>query len=246
MRVGWLADTGSYIGGAERTQAEFRAAAPDNVEVVDCPPGGVVDCDRYAIHNCVTYTLADMEAIGDRPAFKYWNDIGSWVQADVRAWLDGHTQPICCSPLQADYMGLDAVSIPPPVDLTRFERANANANGRVGAVSVASWRNFGKAPHRVFEWAQRNGGIDFYGDGPFAPEGSTAVEYDRMPELLARYRVFVFLPTVIEPFGRLVVEAWAAGCEVVTNHLVGARWWIENQPDGLKDPAAAFWREVLA
>jgi hypothetical protein len=32
-----------------------------------------------------------------------------------------------------------------------------------------------------------------------------------MPALLAQYETFVHLPIVIEPFGRLVAEAWAAG-----------------------------------
>jgi hypothetical protein len=38
MRVGWLADVPDLPGGAEFTQAEFRAAAPEHVEIIDCPP----------------------------------------------------------------------------------------------------------------------------------------------------------------------------------------------------------------
>lgn len=247
IRVGWLADTASYVGGAERTQAEFRAAAPAGVEVVDCPPGGVQDCDRYAIHNCVTYTLDDLQVIGDRPTVKYWNDVGPWITPEAREWLDEHARPICCSPIQAEYMGLEHVAlIPPAVDLKRFEQAAATANGsRAGAVSIGSWRNFGKAPHRAYEWAAGNGGIDFYGDGSFAPDGSVAVPYDDMPALLARYQTFVFLPTVIEPFGRLVAEAWATGCELVTNGLVGACHWIENDPAAIDTAAEDFWQTVL-
>jgi hypothetical protein len=56
-RVGWLADEAGYIGGAELTTAEFRAAAPEGVEIVDCPPGAVVKgLRRYVIQNCVLYT----------------------------------------------------------------------------------------------------------------------------------------------------------------------------------------------
>jgi len=66
-----------------------------------------------------------------------------------------------------------------------------------------------------------------------------------MPGLLASYKRFVFLPTVIEPFGRVVAEAWAAGCEVVTNNLVGAKWWIENNPGALETAAEDFWRVVM-
>jgi glycosyltransferase involved in cell wall biosynthesis len=67
-----------------------------------------------------------------------------------------------------------------------------------------------------------------------------------MHALLAQYETFVFLPTVIEPFGRLVVEAWAAGCRIVTNNLVGAKWWIENEPGKLDTAAQDFWRVVLS
>ena len=35
MRVAWLADKHNPPGGAELTQAEFRRAAPEGVEVVE-------------------------------------------------------------------------------------------------------------------------------------------------------------------------------------------------------------------
>jgi len=104
--------------------------------------------------------------------------------------------------------------------------------------------NPGKGPGRVIEWGEANGGLDVFGGGPFAPPGSEPVEYDCMPELLARYKRFVFLPLVLEPFGRLVVEAAAAGCEIVTNRLVGSCWWLETQPDKLDTAAEDFWKLV--
>jgi glycosyltransferase involved in cell wall biosynthesis len=246
-RVGWLADEAGYRGGAELTQAEFRAAAPDDVEIVDCPPGGIaVDCDRYVIHNCVLYTEQDFDVIGDRPAIKYHHDVGPHVHPEIKARLAEYTT-VCCSPIQAEYMGLaDALYIPPAVDLARFEQAGLSVNGnRAGAVCVGSWRNFGKAPHKAAEWAHGNGGIDFFGSGPFAPPGSQEVAYEGMPGLLARYTTFVYLPTVIEPFGRLVAEAWASGCEIVTNRLVGARYWIEENPSAIETAGDDFWRVVL-
>jgi hypothetical protein len=66
-----------------------------------------------------------------------------------------------------------------------------------------------------------------------------------MPALLARYKTLVFLPTVLEPFGRVVAEGWAAGCEIVTNGLVGAAYWIEEDPDAISTAAEDFWRVVL-
>lgn len=255
MRIGWLADEAGYVGGAELTTAEFRAAAPEGVEIVDCPVGAVVKgLDAYVIQNCVTYTPKDLDRIVPPPTVartitKFWHDVGPHLQPGVRDWLNHKAHAICCSPVQAEYMGYAGLCtlIPPPIDLARFEQAAANMNGgRSGAVSVGQWRNYGKAPHRAGEWGAQNGGIDFYGDGVFAPRGSREVPYGAMPDLLSRYQTFVFLPTVIEPFGRLVAEAWAAGCEIVTNRLVGARWWIEENPDRLETAAEDFWTTVLS
>lgn len=248
-RIGWLADEAGYVGGAELTTAEFRAAAPEGVEIVDCPPGAVVKgLDAYVIQNCVLYTPKDLERTTGSVT-KFWHDVGPHLQPGVREWLNTNAKHICCSPVQAEYMGLDdAVCIPPPVDLARFEAAAAEVNGsRSGVVSVGQWRNYGKAPHRVAEWARGEGcEVDFFGAGVFAPHGSKEVAYDAMPALLAQYRTFVHLPIVIEPFGRLVAEAHAAGCEIVTNNLVGAKYWITENPDGLYTAGEDFWRTVLA
>jgi hypothetical protein len=247
MRVGWLMDVPDMIGGAELTQEEFRATAPDGVEIVDCLPGAVVKgLDKYVLHNVVQYTLADLQRIGDAPATKYWHDVGPWIQPDIREWLDEHTAYVCCSPIQAEHMGIQAALIPPPVDLDRFSAAAEHVNGdRAGNVCVGSWRNYGKAPHKVAEWARTNGPVDFFGGGFLAPPGSQKVSQAAMPALLASYERFVFLPTVIEPFGRLVAEAWAAGCECVVNELVGAGYWLETNPEAIETATADFWDLVL-
>jgi hypothetical protein len=248
MRVGWLADIPDLPGGAEFTQAEFRAAAPVHVEIVECPPGGVVPgLDYYVIHNSVQYTLADYGVIGATPCLRYWHDVGPWITPECREWLDVNATSICCSPIQAEHMGIEAHVIPPPVDLERFSRAGARVNGhRVGAVCVGSWRNYGKAPHKVAQWAAQNEPVDFYGGGFLAPPGSEEIAQEKMPDLLARYETFVFLPTVIEPFGRLVAEAWAAGCKIITNELVGAGYWVQENPEAIESAAEDFWSVVLA
>jgi glycosyltransferase involved in cell wall biosynthesis len=66
-----------------------------------------------------------------------------------------------------------------------------------------------------------------------------------MPALMARYKTLVFLPTVIEPFGRVVAEAYASGLEIVTNRLVGALYWIQENPDAINTSAQDFWKVVL-
>lgn len=247
-RVGWLADVPDLPGGAEYTQAEFRAAAPEGVEIIDCPAGEVIpDLDRYVVHNCVQYTLDDLLATGGAPVVKFWHDVGPWIAPEVREWLDREATPVCCSPIQAEHMGIEAHLIPPPVDLARFAKAAESVNGsRAGNVCVGSWRNYGKAPHKVAEWGAQNGGVDFFGGGFLAPPGATEVHQDAMPALLASYQTFVFLPMVIEPFGRVVAEAWAAGCQLVVNEHVGAAYWITENPEAIETAGEDFWKVVLA
>jgi glycosyltransferase involved in cell wall biosynthesis len=141
-------------------------------------------------------------------------------------------------------MGLhDAHLIPPAVPLDPFREAAESANGRTGAVAVARnwWAD--KGPVQVEQWAEKNGGVDFYGEGW---EDSRVVDYDDLPEILARYKTFVHLPRVTEPFGRSVVEAWASGCELVVNRNVGSVHWISEESDKLETAAEDFWNLVLA
>jgi hypothetical protein len=249
MRIGWLVDDPEHPGGAELTQAEFRDAAPDGVEIIDCPPGKIdyYGCDRYVIQNCMRYSADELKALTGFPIIKFWHDVGPWMDPEARDFLDRAALNICCSPIQAEHMGIDAICIPPPVDLDRFADAGARVNGsRAGACCVGSWRNYGKAPHKVLEWARGNGGVDFYGGGPLAPPDAREIAYEAMPALLAQYKTMVFLPVVLEPFGRVVAEAWAAGCEIVTNGLVGARYWIEEDPKAIETAGEDFWRVVLS
>ena len=106
-RVGWLADKGEVVGGAELTQAEFRAAAPAGVEIVDCPPGGsrpglrrLRRPELRPVRRCDTRSHARPRVV------KFWHDVGPHLQPGVREALAGATH-ICCSPLQADAMGLE-------------------------------------------------------------------------------------------------------------------------------------------
>jgi glycosyltransferase involved in cell wall biosynthesis len=109
----------------------------------------------------------------------------------------------------------------------------------------------GKGLVQAFEWAEQNEPVDFWGvpqeQVPPSPRinarGIVPPEY--VPEILARYERFVFLPATVEPFGRAVVEAWAAGCELILNRNVGALHWLEH-PAGLSTAAADFWRLVGA
>jgi glycosyltransferase involved in cell wall biosynthesis len=256
LKVGWLVGKPAYTGGAELTQAEFRLAAPEGVEVVNCPPGGVVECDRYVAHNVVPYEMDDMAPLSSRPVVKYQHDVWPQGQADVRRFLLERARLIFTSPLHKERFPWphkdDGVCIPPPVNVDRFKCPSRQAKRqKKGAVAVAQWRNGGKGQQNVIEWSDKNQKLlTVYGPGPYIPIGPNIdymgeLEYADIPRILWQYETFVHLPTVLEPFGRAVVEARAAGCNLIVNNLVGARYWIEEAPDYISSAADDFWREVL-
>ncbi len=248
MRVGWLADDPGYLGGAELTQQEFAAAAPDEVEIVACPPGEVVaGLDRYVAHNVVHYRSAD---IPPGPIVWYHHDLSPHIDPDLRARLDAVATHIFCSPMHRLRYGRDGECVPPPVDLDRYAPTRQIRRNRSGTCSIAGWRGPGKGAQLLKEWADANGPVDVYGGGDFAPVADSLtyrgeIAPEGVASVLHRYERFVFLPTAFEPFCRSVVEAWAAGCEVITNGLVGARHYIERDQDALRTAARDFWRVVL-
>lgn len=256
MRCGWLVDDPGYVGGAELTQAEFLAAAPEGVEVIDCRPGEVVTgLDRYVTHNCVHYSPRDLAVTHGAPLVKYVHDVWPAGDPDLRDYLLRYATLIFCSPLHRERfphpVERDSHVIPPAIDLQSFRPPRQQRNTkREGACAIGSFRHPNKGAQQLVEWAEKNGGLDVYGSGTFTPVGA-GVDYKgplapkRVAQTLWQYETFVHLPTVLEPFGRCVVEAWAAGCRVVTNANVGARYWIAQEPEKLESAAEDFWAVVL-
>jgi glycosyltransferase involved in cell wall biosynthesis len=242
MKVGWLVDNPGYIGGAELSQAEFRAAAPEGVEVVDCPPGGVVPgLDAYVVHNHTHYRPDDLDKLTGR-VVRYHHDLRPQHVTDAIH--------LFCSPLQRAHTGIDGECIPPAIDYEAFKPDSwPDGDPRGGKVWLGRFYP-GKGIELACEYATGNGGIDFYGEGPLVPTSTeyvrvkAPVSHSEVPDVLRRYKTFVHLPTVIEPFGRTVAEAWAAGCELVINRNVGAAWWISEAPDKLKSAGEDFWAVV--
>lgn len=67
--------------------------------------------------------------------------------------------------------------------------------------------------------------------------------YEKMPEILNQYKAVVIAPVMLHAFGRLVTEAMACGCRVITNDRVGAVSW----PDPVaasRTSDATFWAFV--
>ena len=258
MKVGWLADAVEVPGGAELTQAEFRAAAPAGVEVVDCPPDGLeglAGCDVACVHNSVTYPPETVDALAGRPVLRYWHDLARAGGAGrpgarplgARARDERLHLAAAPRPLPAPASNARATWSLPRSTSRAFGRSAPQAERRLLA-RLGDARRQGARPGVRVGRGERAGGL--LGRSPperrrprraIKVKGLVPPEY--VPEILARYERFVFLPTTVEPFGRAVVEAWAAGCELIVNRNVGALHWLEH-PDGLSTAAADFWRLV--
>lgn len=263
VRVGWLADIAyQYRGGAEMVSDELLAAVPDWAEIVPCPAGAVVeDVDVYVVQNCFQYHADIIPLLEKKPVIKMIHDV--WPHGDValRFWLLDHAKRlVMVSELQLLAFGWQLSApitfIPPPVDLAPF-RAAAQAE-RSGAVWLG--RLFpGKGLKQALAWAEINQTVlDFYGYGPDREQitGSPwarycgEARYEDVPEILGRYKTFVFLPDGIDTFSRTTAEAFAAGCELVINSNVGAVSYLQNGTleERVEHAPGDFWalvREVV-
>ena len=251
-RVGWLADEGDYKGGAELESDFLQRAAPSWAEVVRIPAGAKPpECDVYVVHNCVQYDRWLKWDLAGKPVIKRVHD--TWPDGDpfLRAWLlnEAHTV-ILSSPKHREvfrwHIGAPVVYLPSPT----APAPALNGTARKGAVSINRWWP-GKGVAALKQWAIDNGKtVDVYGFGPQIEEITHplvfkgALRPSQVAEVLSHYEQFVFLPDGFEPFSRVVVEAWKAGCELVINGNVGARHWLETDPAALDDQGERFWSIV--
>lgn len=234
LRVGFLHDRVPYVGGAERTMSEFAALAPDGVQIVWCDPGAVpADLDRYVAGNIRSFDVDEIPS----GTIRYHHDLTPHP-------VDPLCRNVFCSSAQREHMyGLldNSPCIPPQINLRRFRETGHGERGNVCIGRMA----YGKGVERLMEYPEP---IDVYSSVPLATAGNLTYkgEAQDVAAVLSRYRTFVFLPTAFEPFGRAVIEAWAAGLELVLNRNIGARRWIEDDPAALDNGAEDFWQLVLS
>lgn len=253
MRAAFVFDAGNLdgtLGGAELTMMGFRNEAPSSVELVNEPS----EADVVIVGNCVTFDRGLIDSISHAEVVRYWNDVDPNSDPVLRQWLLDEARCIFTSPLHVSRFPYecrwDHFTIPPALDLARFRpsRQVKRNTERKGAVAIGAYQNPGKGAMGLTEWARENGGLDVYGTGQFIPNANYLgpLDYTDVPKTLWQYETFVHLPTDLEPFGRAVVEAWAAGCQLVVNGNVGAVHWIQNEPEKLETAGEDFWRVVLS
>jgi len=265
VRIGWLEDKIGIVGGAELSSATLRHNAPDWAEVVLCPPNKRPPTDEislFLLQNVVTYGSRWVPELARRPVIRQFRDPNYAGSALLRRWLlDNAELLLFSSPMQMDAFEypseLPARMVPPPVNVQRFKAAALPPGQREGNVFVGRCDVF-KGAHVAVDWAIReNQPLDLYGmkgmnGGSFLDFGDLPdtirfhgqVPYEQMPDILGRAKRLVFFPSWPEAFGRAVVEAWAAGCELVVNGRIGSLWWIQEHPEALEQGVKMFWDAV--
>lgn len=252
MNVAILADPGNAdgtLGGAELTMQQFAADKPDHVTVTS----DLDDAEAVVVSNCTIFPAALISAIEGKRVVRYHNDLARREDPDLMAWLAVNAVHVFTSPMHRGLYGdfPEAPIIPPAVDLEAFRpsRQHRRHGKRTGTCAIASWQGPGKGQHLVREWSDTHGPVDVYGTGGWFPHGPNLnncgpLNPPQVAETLWRYERFVHLPSAPEPFGRAVVEAWAAGLELVVNRQVGALHFIENDRDALRTASEDFWALV--
>lgn len=257
MRVGWIIDRGDWgngrIGGAELNANKLIADKPADVEIIHATPDYIPDdVDCYVIHNCYQYSAAIIPIIKNKPVYKMLHDVWHSGDGKLRQWLlSNATKTILVSPVLEEWLRWSIKTpiahVPSAIDIVSVKPRPKNIEralwiGRIhkqkGLIEAIQWAS----DHHVK--------LDVYGFGELRYVTNPGVYKGELKpgevcEVMANYDKFVFLPQDFDACPRVVFEAHQAGCKIITNGWQGATWWINNNPDAIKNASSLFWNEVI-
>jgi len=255
MRIGWVFDSPDYVGGAELNRAALEKEAPDWAELVPMTESTLAaGMDAYIVHNCTKFRANRITAFGDAPVIKYVVDVWPTGDAKLRDWfLRKSAAVILVSPPLRDWLRwtihVPVEYAPSGIDFDAFRAAAEQwGESRSGTLWLGrAWP--GKGLRASMRWARANDvDMDVYGFGPTIAAAGTMYRGRALPQdvarIMAEHERFVHLPSAPDPCPRTVIEAWAAGCDLVTNENEGSLWWIQHNPDELPRAATRFWEIV--
>ena len=259
-KIGWLQSNIGIVGGSELSCSALVSNAPAWAEVVLCPPyrRPPQDIDLFVIQNSTTYDTRWIEELMLKPVVRQVRDPWYAGSSLLRRWtLENAALLVFSSPIHLESFAYEFDVpyhiIPPPVNLEPFRGASQPEDERRGTVFVGRVDIYKGAPACI-DWALRTGeelaliGKPLMGFGQLPPfiRLKGEVPYAQMPTILGSAARYIAMPEWPEAFGRSVVEAWAAGCELLLKGRIGAQWWIENEPEtlGFEKPVALFWSAI--
>lgn len=247
-----MVDPGLPRAGMVLSVEAFAQASP--YELVPCrpdrrPPN---DIDAFILHGDL-FDRRWIEVLADKPLMAHRH--GGWYTGDpiMRRWvLDNADLVTFNSPKQRELFRFDVNIredfVPLPIDVDRFM---LRSNDRKGTIYLGLiWPAKGIA--YTVDWAIRNSHpVDFYGvamaksllrDIVEPCRYCGPVDYGDVPATLAKYKRFVFFPHEPDLYARTVVEAWAAGCELILQGDEKAFWdWFD--PEACKLAPMIFWQK---
>lgn len=250
VKVGWMVDPGLPRAGMVLSVEAFETAKPADVELYHCRPDRRPpdDLDAYILHGDL-FDRRWIEPIADKPFMNHRH--GMWEAGDpiFRRWVLENADLVTFnSPFQRQrfpyQIDVPIDFVPLPIDIEHFKPRDAGE--RTGTIHTGVIAPVKGIAH-VVDWALRtHTPVDFYGarltNIPIVPPcrymGNAA--YEAMPGLLAQYKDFVCMHHHKDLYSRNVIEAWAAGC----NLILGAgkeMFWDWFDPDACQNAAQTFW-----
>jgi len=262
VKIGWLEDRyNRTVGGAEISQRAFLDAAPDWAEVVYMPARlrPTFEVDAYIVHNSVGYGREWIEYLERAPVIRHIHDLWPWGDCVIRRWLLDNSRALFFnSPKQLELFGFSysvprVEFIPLPVNIQHYKDIARFSLKRSGTCWI-SRIDPGKGIYYVLDWAVKNNErVDFYGFGEPAMVSMIQspgrymgpLDHSDVPRTLARYERFICMPTSPDLYGRVMIEAWAAGCDLVTRGDLRA-FFDYFSPEKCQDAGRIFWETVEA
>lgn len=207
---GWL--PGAYRGGAELSDAEYLASAPDDVTWEYTSPEDAAAFDRILITSIDHLNRAECDYLAAlEPVVFLHHEVAGLPERKtlleaarvVMLHTPAHAERTLkwCDPKRIQLV-LSAIDVPVPDPSVERER-----------VALAACRNHPlKGIKNARVWAAKN---------QLLLEVMTREPRETVLERMRHAEVFIHLPLAFESEGRAVMEAVLSGCRVVANDLVG-------------------------
>jgi len=253
-------------GGAQIASDRFIAGAPENIQVVLCPPGQLnLDCDAYLSFLVKLYTDEELEFLsGHSRHFRFETDWWEPVEQQSK-WrntlVENSIMTFYWSPLHEErskrIYGVQpkhSEAIPCPMDPNVYRECRAIAEKRPGSVLWAGEWHPRKGNDIMVRWAARNETrVDAYGMrtpegeiGPYVTGKGFAPAADWL-HIMASYEKFVHFPRVPDAFNMTLMEAYLLGLEVIYTNDIGCLSYDKPPEELIEDCAVApatLWSRV--
>ena len=265
MKIGWIADffLDKHLGGAQQTNDRMiRYGENQGYEILKITPSNILEAwstDLVILNNITTFDIKDIKSLIEKvPAVRYEHD--EWCSSMYPEIYRKTLLNIFLSPLHFRRCSANAkrilkgICIPSPIDTEIFNNENVmkEKDSVVWGGSLAPHKGFDELLLYAKNHPEKKISIvSFDFDKRTLPENIEFIGEKHNEELAEVYKkteTFFHHP-VLEPFGRMVMEAYLCGCQLDVNKNIGALSydWDYNDYDSVKKflhSEKVFWEEI--